>query len=993
MDMALSEYGRSGSLFGIHEPYRKTGGTCPDIFGEKLELPFGPAAGPHTQLAQNIIAAYASGARFFELKTVQTLDGEDLPVSKPCISAPDECYNVEWSTELYVPQAMDEYIKGWYALKLLSRELELGAGDGFVFNMSVGYDLEGIKSGKIDGFIEGLKNAEHTASWQTCRTWALENLSRFRRVDAEYIDGISPGICRSITLSTLHGCPPEEIERIAVYLLSEKNLSTFVKCNPTLLGYEYARKTLDGLGFDYLEFDDHHFKADLQFSDAVPMFQRLQKLADSLSLSFGVKLTNTFPVSVTESQLPGEEMYMSGRALFPLAIEVTKRLSHAFNGSLRVSYSGGADARNIGKLVDAGVWPVTLATTLLKPGGYRRMHQIAGILESDGCKPFCDVDCDKLQAIADGVISDPMYRKHAGRRPERKIKAAVPLIDCFIAPCREGCPIGQDIPAYLRLEDGDAHLEALRVITERNPLPHITGAICPQYCADKCTRGFYEGAVCIRAAKQEAAAKAFDALLDEIRSSPKSGGRIAVIGGGPAGLVAAYFLARAGRPVTIFEKREAPGGIVRYVIPGFRIGCDAIDKDIELIKAMGPDLRLSSEIKSLDDLRAEGFEQIVVAVGAWKPVTLELAGSDGGAPLDAISFLERLKQGPLPNEEPAKAPFLCGENVVVVGGGNTAMDAARAAKRLDGVRNVTLVYRRTKQYMPADAEELELALEDGVVFLELLAPVGLNNAVLTCERMELGEPDASGRRYPVPTGKTLDIPADTVISAAGSHVDTGLLTAFGVPTDARGSAIYNEETLEAGIPGVYVIGDAKRGPATVVQAIADAMRCAEAITGAVARRFEHLNVNPNPEHIRDKKSVLYCGRPSDRGRDLCLECATICECCVDVCPNRANISIPVGGRPQIVHVDFMCNECGNCETFCPYESAPYKDKLTLYMSTNDFKAGENPGFVSLGNGTVRVRLDGITADHRDGRQLPEGIWTLICTALSTLNAQHSTLKQ
>ncbi len=303
MDWALTEHEQSGSIFGVKKLYKKSGVKTLSIFGETLETPFGPAAGPHTQLAQNLIAAYVAGSRFFELKTVQILDGEDLPVSKPCILAKDECYNVEWSTELYVPQALDEYIKGWFALKLLSRELGLGDPGGFVFNMSVGYDLEGIKTPKIDGYIERMKNAEGTEYWKACKAWALSNISRFKNVDKAYIESISPKICTSITLSTLHGCPPQEIERIAAYLLTEKKLHTFIKCNPTLLGYEYARKTLDSLGFDYIAFDDHHFKADLQFSDAVPMLKRLQATADSLELAFGVKITNTFPVQITEKEL------------------------------------------------------------------------------------------------------------------------------------------------------------------------------------------------------------------------------------------------------------------------------------------------------------------------------------------------------------------------------------------------------------------------------------------------------------------------------------------------------------------------------------------------------------------------------------------------------------------------------------------------------------------------------------------------------------------
>ena len=290
MDWILTEYRAHGSVFGVTKLVRHTNGQALPIFAEKIESPYGPAAGPHTQLAQNLVAAYAAGSRFFELKTVQIMDGEELSkcVAKPCITAEDECYNCEWSTELTVPQAYDEYVKAWFACKLLARELGLGDPDGFVFNMSVGYDLAGIRSEKIDAYIEGMKDASASPVWNACMDWTLAHLDRFQKVDAAYVKAISPKVSASITESTLHGCPPDEIERIATYLITEKGLNTYVKCNPTLLGYEFARRTLDDLGFDYVAFDDHHFVEDLQWADAVPMFRRLTALTRARGLEFGV---------------------------------------------------------------------------------------------------------------------------------------------------------------------------------------------------------------------------------------------------------------------------------------------------------------------------------------------------------------------------------------------------------------------------------------------------------------------------------------------------------------------------------------------------------------------------------------------------------------------------------------------------------------------------------------------------------------------------------
>ena len=194
MNWILSEYRAQGSVFGVSKLVCHAGGKALPIFEEKIESPFGPAAGPHTQLAQNIIAAYAAGSRFFEVKTVQVMDGEELSkcVSKPCITAADECYNCEWSTELYVPQAFAEYVKAWFACKLLAKELELGDPDGFVFNMSVGYDLKGIQSPKVDAYIEGTPPAPRCGGSAWTGPWPIwTGLRRWTRP----MSGASPPTC------------------------------------------------------------------------------------------------------------------------------------------------------------------------------------------------------------------------------------------------------------------------------------------------------------------------------------------------------------------------------------------------------------------------------------------------------------------------------------------------------------------------------------------------------------------------------------------------------------------------------------------------------------------------------------------------------------------------------------------------------------------------------------------------------------------------------
>ena len=380
LNWIMTEYKKSGTVFGEHHPYHADSKYNRTIFERPLETPAGPAAGPHTQLAQNIVAAYYTGSRFFELKTVQIMDGEELSacVNKPCIKADDECYNCEWSTELYVPQAMEEYIKAWFLCKVIAKEFDLGSMDGFQFNISVGYDLAGIKSEKIDNFLNTMQHAQGSDIFKSCREYLLAHADLFEKVTKEDIESISGDICNSVTISTLHGCPPQEIERIAMYLITEKGFHTFIKCNPTLLGYEFARKTMDEMGYDYVAFGDFHFKDDLQYEDAVPMLTRLMKVCEERNLEFGVKITNTFPVDVKQNELPSEEMYMSGKSLYPLSISLAAKLSEEFDGKLRISYSGGADYHNIKEIVDQYFAAEHLQ---IQPVKIKFQHHIKTILE------------------------------------------------------------------------------------------------------------------------------------------------------------------------------------------------------------------------------------------------------------------------------------------------------------------------------------------------------------------------------------------------------------------------------------------------------------------------------------------------------------------------------------------------------------------------------------------------------------------------------------
>lgn len=974
VEWVLQEKKKRGTVFGQHHAYRADGTHNRTMFGRTLETPIGPAAGPHTQMTQNIVAAYYAGSRFFELKTVQIMDGEELAacINRPCIKADDEGYNCEWSTELTVPQAMEEYIKAWFLLKVIAKEFGLGDMNGFQFNVSVGYDLAGIQSPKVDTFLNSMKHAEDTEIFKNCKAYLLEHADWFEHVTTEDIEQIPPEICNSVTLSTLHGCPPQEIERIAMHLLTEKGFHTFVKCNPTLLGYEFARKTMDEMGYDYIQFGDFHFKDDLQYEDAVPMLTRLMNTAKERNLEFGVKITNTFPVDVKQNELPSEEMYMSGKSLYPLSISLAAKLAKEFDGRLRISYSGGADYYNIERIVDAGIWPVTVATTLLKPGGYQRLTQMAKLLDKENA-PFEKVDAESAGKLAEEAVKDPHHVKAMKPLPSRKMKKEVPLMDCFVAPCKEGCPIHQDITTYLQLVGEEKYEEAMEVITEKNPLPFITGTICAHNCMSKCTRNFYETPVHIREMKLKAAENGYEALLEKLPvPAVTKAGKAAVIGGGPAGMAAAYFLRKGGMEVTLFEAKESLGGVVRHVIPPFRISEDAIEKDAEILRKMQVDIHCNTKVESLEELKKQGYTKIVLAVGAPVQGSLKL---ESGMPKNALEFLAEFKQ--------TDGKVSLGKHVVVIGGGNTAMDTARAAKRNAGVEHVYLIYRRTRRYMPADEEELVMALEDGVEFKELLSPVKLENGQLFCKVMQLSDYDVSGRRGVTETGETVWVPADTVIAAVGEKVPTDWYQANGLAVSEKGRLYVDEKTLKTSDDNVYAAGDGLYGPATVVEAIRDGRKVAEAIAGEVlACDFDKL---AEEEKVYAKRGVLKEEQKETKEAGRCLGCSTICENCVEVCPNRANIAIQVPGmeKHQIIHVDYLCNECGNCKSFCPYSSAPYLDKFTLFETEADMENSKNQGFAVLDQETRRckVRFFGKTFiwEPEKPAALPDGLGRMIET--------------
>ena len=1014
----MGEFRNHDSIFSIDKAqfYKDDRKNTVNVFSQSCTTPMGPAAGPHTQLSQNIVASYLVGARFIELKTVQIMD--HLEIAKPCIDARDEGYNVEWSTEYTLEKAYDEYLKAWIVLHMIESAMEgkVVEKPSFIFNMSCGYNLEGIKQEKMQIFIDSMIDAGKKPLFDEYINEAkallddgiLEGSDWEGREECvrKTLDKISRNICPSVTVSTMHGCPPKEIEAICSYLLTEKKLDTFVKLNPTLLGYDTVRKVLDDLGFNYVVLKRESFEHDLQLSDAKAMLHRLVELAGKEGRKFGVKLTNTLGNVNPQDVLPGDERYGSGRILLPLSTRVALILSEEFNGTLPISYSGGVSALSVKELFEIGIHPITLATDMLHPGGYAKMKQLCEICkEAPEAWKKETIDVSRLRKFVETVSSPKgIAGKEFRGTNSSKVGTPLSLFDCYVAPCVEACPIHQPIPEYVALAGEGRLAEALSLIYTSNALPNITGWICDHQCQNHCTRMDYEGPVQIREVKRIAAEKGFDEFKASMWEKPDEPADVkaAVIGAGPAGLAAAYFLALAGFDTSVFEKEKNAGGVVANIIPEFRIPLEAVEKDVQFIKDNGVKFNFGTE-KTIKELRDEGFEYIFVGVGATASNDPHVSGN--GPRESAISFLLRSKNGEKIN---------LGKNVVVVGGGNTAMDAARMAIRTQGVESVTVVYRRSQSEMPADREEYEMALSDGVKFLFLANPSDVTDGIMNVKKMVLGEKDASGRRKPVESGETFSLDCSYMISAIGEKADQNVLDAIGVGEEGK----------------VYIIGDTKTGPSTVVRCIASAQ---SAVDDAIDKVYEDILSQDDDEKecdcegectcssqeeevieededideirseeddffasIREKKSSVLLSA-SKTSKDFlkteakrCLECSYYCNKCTEVCPNRANVMLDMRDTGlfddpfQILHLDAYCNECGNCAAFCPHDGGPYLKKFTLFSRPDDFENSTNSGFYCE-NDQVKIRLDGKIIDgeiDKDGKlvaDVPEEVKAMVET--------------
>jgi putative selenate reductase len=375
----FSELEQKKAAFDLPERFFYSGSNTRDlslnIHGGKASTPFGPAAGPHTQLAQNIVLAWLCGGRFMELKTVQIKD--ELAIPRPCIDMQTVGFNVEWSQELKLAQSLEEYVKASMLIEMLQASGRARGCSETVFDMSVGYDLAGISSPPVRGFLAGLMDAGQVV--ERLRAQIPPALARFR--DLPFKTRISD----TLTLSTFHGCPPDEIEAIARFLLQDMGLNVVVKLNPTLLGRGPLLEILHGrLGYTELTVPDSAFEGDPKWEQVAGIVDRLGNLASQLGRGFGVKFSNTLLVKNHKAVFPATEsqMYMSGLPLHVLAMVLVQRFRAAFGDRFPVSFSAGIDDGNFPEAVALGLKPVTVCSDLLKAGGYGRAIRYLTALEA-----------------------------------------------------------------------------------------------------------------------------------------------------------------------------------------------------------------------------------------------------------------------------------------------------------------------------------------------------------------------------------------------------------------------------------------------------------------------------------------------------------------------------------------------------------------------------------------------------------------------------------
>lgn len=502
------------------------------------------------------------------------------------------------------------------------------------------------------------------------------------------------------------------------------------------------------------------------------------------------------------------------------------------------------------------------------------------------------------------------------KRQQRPCKAA----------CVDACPVHTNVLGYLKHISEGRFNDAYLLIRETNPFPSACGRVCYAPCERVCNRGQIDDPLAIRDLKRFAVDQ-FDLDAFEIPQIQKTEKKVAVVGAGPAGLACAHDLALEGHEVTVFEALPEPGGMLRYAIPEYRLPKAELDKEIRYIERLGVAIRCGVEIgkdSGLEDIKKD-YNALFIGTGAPKGLLLGVAGEDTRGVTDGLQFLRRINKG--------EAPSL-GTNVAIIGGGNTAVDCARTAKRL-GSGHVTLIYRRTREEMPAAHEEVEALIHEGVEILFLTAPVGFRGdggrlTEMECIRMELGEADPSGRRRPVPVeGSEFVLPVDTVITALGQAAQTAFAASHGVIVRGDETIPVDHETGATNLEGVFAGGDVVTGPAYVIDAIAAGKRAARSINRYLkGEPLTAAGEAAEPQELSDtevaalKKTVNNLARISMPEHPVTERIGDFREVAIGYTPDQATAEASRCLAGQIEG----CIECGECARRCEVNAVDYRMK-------------------------------------------------------------------
>jgi NADPH-dependent glutamate synthase beta subunit-like oxidoreductase/dihydroorotate dehydrogenase len=636
-----------------------------------------------------------------------------------------------------------------------------------------------------------------------------------------------------------------------------------------------------------------------------------------------------------------------GPWMLPIALRWVSKIYADDHNFPILGSSGAYDWEDTARFLMSGASAVEFCSTVIAKGYYVIKEAIEGLnafLDAKGYRSVREIIGVATRACHtyDEMFTLPGYMEKSTIDQDRCIHCGKCYEICWYggierqpgtgkAPCTQACPAGVDVAHYVQLIRRGKYNEAIAVVREKTPFPFICGIACTHPCETKCARGRLDDPIATMALKRFIAERDTGAWKAKEKKGKPTGKRIAIIGSGPAGLTAGYYLAKQGHDVTAFEASVAVGGMMRNAIPEYRLPMEVLDREIEEIKRVGVKIRTRTKVNSLNSLLNQGYDAVLVATGANRDLPMQIEGEDTPGVMQCLPFLNDVKLG---------KKVKLGAKVAVIGGGNAATDAARTASRL-GAKDVTIIYRRSRAEMPAIGEEVEETLREGVAIQFLAAPTKItkNNGRLNmeCIRMKLGKVDASGRPRPEPiAGSQFDMDVDNVIIAVGEA--PYLPARFGLKQVAGNRIWADPETLATNKKGVFACGDVVSGPASIIESIAAGRRAAIAVDkylggkgdideklAPLKGRVRPLDADKLPEEKRvapapamplakrlfnfDMPERGYTEEEAIKEAERCLKCDANfvysvneenckgCHCCKVICPVPGCITMKTVGTP------------------------------------------------------------------------------------------------